>query len=106
MDIVTAVADTDGGAHVDPGLSSLYEAFRSGRLLGMKAVSIGSGQIRMTLPILESKTPSTVDADNGEGLLKSPQYPCVRTITHELLLTLEKYAPWSFSVRYQATAAY
>ncbi|MDO8318140.1 hypothetical protein [Rhodoferax sp.] len=78
MDIVTAVADMDGGSHIDPSLTPIYESFRSGRFLGWMAM-----------------------IDEKEGLpVASPQYSCLRVISHELLLSLEKYAPWSFSKPY------
>ncbi len=101
MDIVTAVADMDGGAHVDPTLAPLYARFRSGELLGLRAVSIGDGQIRMTLPIFVSSEKAVKDAETNEGLLTSPQYPSIRTVAHEVLLTMERYAAWSFSTPYQ-----
>lgn len=101
MDIVTAVANTDGGAHVDSGLEPLYAAFRSGRLLGMRVFPTENGQIRMSIPILLSKEQVANDEDPRDGLLTSPQYPSVRTVTHEVLLTLEKCAAWTFSTPYK-----
>lgn len=95
-DIVTAVADMDGGAHVDPRLEPTYAAFRNGTLLGMSATAIEDGKIHMTMPIL-STCHSKVDQD---GLLASPQYPSLRTIAHEFLLTMERYAPWAFKKGY------
>ena len=78
MDIVTAVANTDGGSHVDPGLTPTYESFRSGEFLGWMAMK-----------------------DGAEGVpIPSPHYSCLRAISHELLLSLEKYAPWSFRKPY------
>lgn len=78
MDIVTAVANMDGGSHVDPNLTPIYESFRSGRFLGWMAMTEGK-----------------------EGIpVASPHYSCLRVISHELLLSLEKYAPWSFSKPY------
>lgn len=100
MDIVTAVADMDGGAHVDPALEPLYARFRSGQLLGMRALPTEDGQIRMIMPILLSPEQAAKDAEQGEGLLTSPQYPSIRTVAHEVLLTLEKYAAWSFGKPY------
>lgn len=101
MDIVTAVADMDGGAHVDPAFTQLYARFRSGKLLGMSAFPIEGGQIRMVMPILLSPEHAEKDTDQGDGLLTSPQYPSIRTIAHEMLLTMEKYAAWSFGKPYQ-----
>lgn len=94
-DIVTAVADMDGGAHVDARLNRTYAAFRTGSLLGMRATNIEDGKIQMVIPIL-SPSRNDREAESQEGLLSSPQYPSLRTITHEVLLTLEKYAPWTF----------
>jgi hypothetical protein len=104
MDIVTAVADMDGGAHVDPSLAPLYARFRSGELLGMRAFPIEDGQIRMVLPILLPSEQVVKDADLSVGLLTSPQYPSIRTVAHELLLTMERYAAWSFAKPYQFAA--
>lgn len=78
MDIVGAVADMDGGAHVDPGFTPLYHSFRNGEFLGWRF---------------------TIDDQEGSWI-SSPQYACIRTIAHELLLTLQKYAPWSFEKAY------
>lgn len=101
MDIIKAVTDTDGGAHVDPGLAPTYAAFRSGHLLGQQAVPIGDGQIRLTIPILQTRGQTDASQENYEGLLTSPQYPSVRTVTHEVLLTLQKSAAWCFSAPYE-----
>ena len=101
MDIVTAVADMDGGAHVDPALAPLYARFRSGELLGMRAFPIEDGQIRMVMPIFVSPQRAVKDTEQIEGLLTSPQYPSIRTVAHEVLLTMEKYAAWTFVEPYQ-----
>ncbi|MGB4361820.1 MAG: hypothetical protein WBJ19_15525 [Rhodoferax sp.] len=79
MDIVVAVAGMDGGAHVDPALTPLYERFRSGVFLGWMVM---------------------LDGVDGK-FLQCPQYACIRAIAHELLLTLGKYAPWSFRKPYE-----
>lgn len=74
MQIVRAVTDQDGGAHVDPKITPTYAAFRSGEVLGWALSTDGA------------------DPD----LVHSPQYACIRTIAHETLLTLKQYAPWCF----------
>jgi len=84
MDIVCAVANMDGGAHIDPSFTALYERFRTGEFLGWRAMREG---------------------EPGE-LISSPQYACIRAIAHELLLTLGKYAPWCFRAPYQAVPAH
>lgn len=92
-DVITAVADMDGGAHVDPGLEKVYHQFRTGELLGWGVVKneMGTG---FQLPF--------ADGAPVEGkLMMEPQYACVRTISHEFLLTLQKYAPWSFDNPYE-----
>ena len=78
MDIVGAVADMDGGAHVDPGFTPLYHSFRNGEFLGWRF---------------------TIDDQEG-AWISSPQYACIRTIAHELLLTLQKYVSWCFETEY------
>ena len=80
MDIVLAVADTDGGAHVDQGFSELYLSFRTGQFLGWKY---------------------GVEGQQSE-YIASPQFGCIRVIAHELLLTLQKYSPWCFDSPYSA----
>ena len=78
MDIVGAVAGMDGGAHVDPGFTPLYARFRSGAFLGWLVHQDGQ----------------------APQLIAHPQYACIRAIAHELLLTLEKYAPGAFRAPY------
>ena len=92
-DVITAVADMDGGAHVDPGLDKVYHQFRTGELLGWGLVKneLGTGFL---VPMADCVPV------NGE-LMKEPQYACVRTISHEFLLTMQKYAPWSFDKPYE-----
>ena len=86
MDIVQAVAGMDGGSHVDSGFTPLYQRFRSGEFLGWYALTGGE--------------------DHEKALLTSPQYACIRTIAHELLLTLKQYAPWCFLKHYVAESAW
>lgn len=82
MDIVRAVADTDGGAHIDPGFTRLYHRFRTGEFLGWMC---------------------SIEGKEG-ALIASPQFACIRAIAHELLLSLKEYAPWSFEDGYQVAA--
>lgn len=83
MDIVQAVANMDGGAHVDPGFTKLYHRFRTGEFLGWHY---------------------GIEGEEGT-LIGSPQFACIRAIAHELLLTLGAYAQWCFEKRYQAAPA-
>jgi hypothetical protein len=91
-DVITAVADMDGGAHVDPSLEKVYHLFRTGELIGWGVVKNEMG-IGFLVPMADS------EPVNGE-IMAEPQYACVRTITHEFLLTMQKYAPWSFDKPY------
>ena len=65
MDIVRSVADMDGGAHLDPALTPLYNLFRSGQLLGWMVM--------------------TPEIPEGQ-YVPSPQYACIRVIAHETFL--------------------
>lgn len=69
-ELVCHVADTDGGAHVDPGLAAEYSDLSRGNSLGWFR-------------------------SEGEALapLPSPIPSCIRQITHEVLLTLRAKAP-------------
>jgi hypothetical protein len=44
---------------------------------------------------------SSESAALRSNYVSSPQYACMRSIAHELLLTLEKYAAWSFTKPYR-----
>ena len=82
MDIIRAVADTDGGSHIDPGFTQLYHSFRTGEFSGW-------------LVNIEGKE---------NALIASPLFACVGAIAHELLLSLKEYAPWCFEEPYQSAA--
>jgi hypothetical protein len=94
-DVVTAVADMDGGSHVDPGLAKAYHLFRTGELLGWKSVEAPAAGLSMQM----------ADADPVGGppgsFIEAPQYACIRSITHEFLLTMQKYAGWAFDTPYE-----
>jgi hypothetical protein len=70
-ELVINVADTDGGAHVDPALDESYEALSRRNSLGWSFSSGGQD-----LP-----------------LKGRPELACIRQIAHELLLTLSQFAP-------------
>lgn len=70
-DLVQHVADTDGGAHVDPGLDEAYLAFSRANSLGW--VFEGSGI--------------------NEAFKGRPELACMRQIAHEVLTTLEEVMP-------------
>ena len=80
MDIVLHVADTNGGAHVDSALDESYVRFRSGDFLGVRAMAapgaIGFG----------------FDPEKGSPILGAP-WAAIRTIAHEVLLTIQDRAP-------------
>jgi hypothetical protein len=90
MEIVTAVANTDGGGHVDPTLEEKYAAFRSGQLMGWE-LSID----RMGLSFRLGAT-----ASPDVNYFAEPQFACLRTIAHEVLSTLNDRAPWAFACPY------
>jgi hypothetical protein len=91
-DIVTAVANTDGGAHVDAGVTKLYEAFRTGDLMGWH---FSNGGLVIPFVIGNPSSPGTVQLPGTQ--IDSPQYACLRSITHEF----QKYAPESFTRQYE-----
>jgi hypothetical protein len=66
--IVTGMADQDGGAHVDGNVDESYDAFSSGEYFN---VSIG---------------------DKNE-LARGATHACIRTIAHETIVTIYRYAP-------------
>lgn len=73
-ELIRNVADTDGGAHVDPGLEEKYLDFS--RRNSLMAHFSENGQDWKTIP--------------------APHLSSMRTIAHELLLTLEGSAPRAF----------
>ena len=98
MDIVRAVADTDGGAHVDAGLEETYALFRSGRLLALRVIEGENAEVKMHIPI--QLTQSAADQGPFDGLVKGAEYPSLRTVAHEFLLTMQKRADWCFKRPY------
>lgn len=79
LDLVRHVADTDGGAHVDPALDSGYDGWRRGVTLGWALEREGAP--------LEP--------------LRDVELHCMRQIAHEVLRTLMGAAPWAFRARYE-----
>jgi hypothetical protein len=78
-DLVLHVADTDGGAHVDPALEARYMAFSRKNSVGW--------QFR---------------PDGAEWrAIPRAHVACIRQITHEVLMTLSREAPWAFKVPYE-----
>jgi hypothetical protein len=73
-ELVMHVADTDGGAHVDPDLDEAYLELSRNNALGWVF---------------------NRDGENVE--LNNPVLPCIRQIAHEVLTTLEEKAPEFFS---------
>jgi hypothetical protein len=70
-ELVLNVADTDGGAHVDPELEEAYMAISRGNSLGW---------------MFSTSTEKSVP----EG---RPELACMRQIAHELLATIRQFAP-------------
>lgn len=69
LDLVSAVANTDGGAHVDPGTPENYHRFKVGTIKAMSAVSPDG-----TTTFAEGR----------------PELACMRQIAHEVILTLQR----------------
>lgn len=67
-DLVLAIANQDGGAHVDPGIDEAYHRLSRGNSLGW----------------------STMSGDSPEPPLNSPVPPAIRQITHEVLRSLPR----------------
>lgn len=86
--IVLHVADTDGGAHVDPELDQDYADFKEGDFLGVKIV------------IEPHRFAIEYSGTNGTPMTGANR-AAIRTITHEVLLTLRDKAPQSFSRPYE-----
>jgi hypothetical protein len=88
MDIVLHVADTDGGAHVDPSLEESYSGFRGGDFLGVRA-AWGPGFAGISL-----------DRDRGVPIPGAP-WAAIRTIAHETLLSLRERVPRALKRPYE-----
>lgn len=71
-DLVIAIADTDGGAHVDSGLPPSYAELKEGIGLGW-----------------------AVRAEGRLSYVRDLELHCLRQISHEFLSTLRRYLPWS-----------
>lgn len=76
-ELVTHVANTDGGAHVDPGLDEAYMDLSRKNSLGWEAVS---GGVRKPMP--------------------SPTPACLRQIAHEVIETLRVRGKEKLNVAY------
>ena len=77
MSLVRELADRDGGAHVDTNFSDAYAALRAGTFGGFSG--------------LDSKGLVPFD-----GLHQAS----IRSIAHETLLSLHRYAAWAFDAPY------
>jgi hypothetical protein len=76
MDLVREIADTDGGAHVDASRSANYESVLDG-----------------------SYSSATLMVDGAN--MSAGWHTCaMRSISHEVILTLNRYAPWSLTRPY------
>lgn len=78
-ELIINVAETDGGAHVDPGLEEKYLEFS--RRNSLSAFFSENGRAWRAIP--------------------APHLPAMRQIAHEVLLTLEEKAAWSFKEKYK-----
>ena len=77
QNLILNVADTDGGTHVDPGLEDVYAELSRKNILGFTAIKGGK-----KYPMLY------------------PEMPCLRQISHEVLLTLRESVPGFFMEPY------
>lgn len=77
LDVVRHVADTDGGAHVDPSLDGGYAALKDGISLGWAVIN-----------------------DEAKTYLRQLELHCLRQITHEFLATIARHTPWAFRSPY------
>ena len=77
-DLILNVADTDGGAHVDPGLDEAYMDLSRNNSLGWILLQ---GDIQRPFP--------------------PPTMPCIRQIAHEVLETLKAKAKNQITVNYE-----
>lgn len=75
--LVLNVAETDGGAHVDPGLDEIYNELSRKNGLGLNAVING-----VKYPLMY------------------PELPCLRQVAHEALITLKESTPSLFDEPY------
>lgn len=87
MDIVRHITDTDGGAHVDPGVDVAYADLQAGSFLNIGAV-ISKSIVGISL------------GSEGEPI-KGAAAAAVRTIAHEVLLTLSDQVPSYFTDPYK-----
>jgi hypothetical protein len=76
--LVLNVANTDGGAHVDEKLDAVYLAFSRKNALEWKF---------------------RVGRDDWQAI-PGPHLPSIRQIAHEVLMTMQRTAPWVFGERY------
>lgn len=119
-DIVLAMADMDG-SHADPAFEKRYARLRSGELLGWQVISVPGAegiQLRCSDAVGSKavvigfvkrdgeEPPSLSTPGTTKQYLHSPQYACIRTIAHELLLTLQKYVPAAFATPYEPPQPY
>lgn len=85
-ELVAHVADTDGGAHVDPELDEAYMAISRSNSLNWEFVSGNS---------IDSLMKAKGVAFGGR-----PELACMRQIAHELLCTIHEFVP-EFSTQAQ-----
>jgi hypothetical protein len=83
-DLVLNVADTDGGAHVDPELEEQYMALSRQNSLGWESFSGGA-----SIPLFRNA------AVTGQAvpLQGRPELACIRQIAHEVLCTIQRHVP-------------
>ena len=77
--LILNVADTDGGAHVDPDLEEVYAELSRKNIVGFTAIKGGK-----------------------EYPMLYPEMPCLRQIAHEVLLTLQEKVPNYFIEPYDS----
>jgi hypothetical protein len=78
MTLVQNVADTDGGAHVDPDLEEAYQSLS--RENGLRY-------------FFRKSEPDSDKMQDGKPAGGKPELACIRQIAHELLYTLHRSVP-------------
>lgn len=78
-ELIQNVADTDGGAHVDPDLDEAYMAI--------------SRQNSLNWTFISGSTIAAAMKAKGSAFEGRPELACMRQIAHELLSTIHQFVP-------------
>ena len=95
-DLVLNVANTDGGAHVDPKLNSAYADLSRFNSLGWKTGEQGGAYFDLNLMANNSNLSRPDSPERMEGLENSPVYASIRQIAYEVEKTLKDTFPHLF----------